>query len=110
MRYCYLFLLLSGTALAQVPTQPARRDSVPTRFRMPADRAILDKLPFLTKETPPRPMPTVRPRNDFYRRPGDNPNVVRATLDNMPVLMSDTSSVPMPTHGHAQPRRRKPNP
>lgn len=69
--------IMAGSAFAQ---GSARRDSVPPRQQMP----------------------TVRPQNEFYRRPGDNPNVVRATLDNMPVWMSDTSSaVPMPTKGAA---------
>lgn len=81
MRYLYILCFLSGTVLAQVPSKPARRDSVP-----------------------PRPgMPTIYPRNDFYRRPGDNPNVVRATLDNMPVWGSDTSAIHMPTRGYERP-------
>jgi hypothetical protein len=84
MRSIYLFLLLSGPVLAQVPPKAQiRRDSV-----LPGEQ-----------------MPTFRPRNDFYRRPGDHPNVVRATLDNMPVWVSDTSAVAMPTRG----RRVLPN-
>ncbi|TAE30604.1 MAG: hypothetical protein EAZ91_09735 [Cytophagales bacterium] len=84
MHYLYILCFFSVTTFAQVPTH-ARRDSVP-----------------------PRPgMPTAYPRNDFYRRPGDNPNVVRATLDNMPVWGSDTSSVRMPTLGDQKPRRKR---
>lgn len=85
MRPLYLFLLLSDMTFGQVPTQPSiRRDSVPTGQRMP----------------------TVRPQNEFYRRTGDNPSMVRSTLDNMPIWMSDTSAVRMPTKGKV-PRRRK---
>jgi len=90
MRLLYYVLFLSGTAFAQVPTgygptKPiSRRDSVPFSHQMP----------------------TVWPQNEFYRRPGDNPDVMRATLDNMPILMSDILSVRMPIRG-SQSRRKK---
>jgi hypothetical protein len=68
-----LFLLLATSlAYGQSSTQPVRRDSVPG-------------LPLVS-------IPTLRPRNDFYRNAKDPENVVRATLDNMPVMGVDPST------------------
>ena len=66
-----IFLLLTGCAYAQVPTDSVRVKWSPAR-------------PF-------NPMPVVRPGNDFYRDSKDPPHVVRATLDNMPITGPDSS-------------------
>ncbi|WP_019987483.1 hypothetical protein [Rudanella lutea] len=72
------FCLLVGFSVgAQVPNdRVSRRDSVSAQSRIP----------------------TRKPQNEFYRRPGDPANIARATLDNMPVRGYDKSAVPMPTH------------
>ncbi|UFH52919.1 hypothetical protein [Spirosoma sp. KNUC1025] len=71
-------LLLTGSAIAQSPTQMIRRDSL--------------ALVLLPTGDLPVPMPTVRPDNSFYRTPANSQNLLRATLDNMPVKTPDSST------------------
>lgn len=91
MKTLLSLLLVTSLAYGQSPVQTIRRDSVP--------------------DLPRTSMPTLQPRNDFYRNPNDPENVVRATLDNMPIKGVDPSTqytmlqaIPPPSKNRQRPQ------